>query len=168
MMRTTTIDLAKEEMKFSAGHFTIFGPGDRENLHGHNFTIGVELEGVVHAGKGMLADYGGYKKCIIAQCRQWNETFLMPTLSPHLDVTASADGSVNARFGQEELRFLARDVTLLPTSNITLEELARLFGEGLVADTDRLLSDSIFRVRVHCGSGPGQTASWEWRAELAA
>ena len=37
--RTTTLELYKEEMKFSAGHFTIFSATERENLHGHNFSV---------------------------------------------------------------------------------------------------------------------------------
>ena len=42
-MPTTTIELHKEAMKFSAGHFTIFGPDRREPLHGHNFTVKAEI-----------------------------------------------------------------------------------------------------------------------------
>jgi 6-pyruvoyltetrahydropterin/6-carboxytetrahydropterin synthase len=69
---------------------------------------------------------------------------------------------VVARFGDEELRFLARDVTLMPAANITLEELSRLFGEGLVNDQQRLRRDRITRMTVKCSSGPGQSASWQW------
>lgn len=165
-MRTTTIVLAKEEMKFSAGHFTIFGPGSRENLHGHNFTIEVELEGVVNETEGMLADYDAYKKRIIEQCSNWNETFLLPDRSPYLAVSTDKDGNVTARFGDEVLQFLARDVTILPVANVSVEELSRLFGEGLVGDARQLRVDRIFRIRVRCGSGPGQTASWDWQSDI--
>ncbi|EQD50251.1 hypothetical protein B1A_13514, partial [mine drainage metagenome] len=37
-MRSVEVDLSKERMKFSAGHFTVFSASERENLHGHNFT----------------------------------------------------------------------------------------------------------------------------------
>lgn len=161
-MRTTTIDLAKEEMKFSAGHFTIFGPGERENLHGHNFTIGVELEGQIDEASGMLPDYRKYKELLIKQCRIWNESVLLPTRSPYLQIDTAPNGDVTAQFGSERLQFLARDVTLLPAANITVEELARVFGESLLAHADRLMSDGICRIRVRCGSGPGQTACWDW------
>lgn len=158
--RTTTIELYKEEMKFSAGHFTIFSANHRENLHGHNFSVYVALEGVV-GDNGMLADYGGYKRWIIDRCKQWNETFLLPGDSPHLKVTRS-EGQVIALFADERIPFLERDVTVLPAKNITLEELARLFGEGLCADRDRLERDAIVSVVVKCASGPGQEASWRW------
>jgi 6-pyruvoyltetrahydropterin/6-carboxytetrahydropterin synthase len=160
-MRTTTIELFKEEMKFSAGHFTMFSATERENLHGHNFTVFVALQGEVGAA-GMLADYGGYKRWITERCKAWNETFLLAGRSPWLTVESGADGGVIARFADERIPFLARDVTVLPVANVTLEELARLFGEGLCADVERLQRDRILSVTVKCASGPGQWASWVW------
>lgn len=162
-VRTTTLELYKEEMKFSAGHFTIFSATERENLHGHNFSVYVALEGVV-TGNGMLADYGVYKRWIIERCKLWNETFLLPGNSPHLTIEQSA-GSVVAVFAGERIPFLPRDVTILPAQNITLEELSRLFGEGLCADVERLRRDQITGVVVKCASGPGQEASWRWQPD---
>jgi 6-pyruvoyltetrahydropterin/6-carboxytetrahydropterin synthase len=163
MPRTTTIELHKEEMKFSAGHFTIFSATHRENLHGHNFTVYVALTGEV-VENGMLADYGPLKRAVIDRCRGWNETFLLPGQSRHLRIERTERGDVIARFQDEELRFLARDVTVLPVENVTLEELARLFGEELVGDGTALQRDHITRVVVKCASGPGQWSSWEWQS----
>jgi 6-pyruvoyltetrahydropterin/6-carboxytetrahydropterin synthase len=53
-------------------------------------------------------------------------------------------------------------VTVLPASNITLEELARLLGEGLVSSQPQLRADGVSAVVVKCASGPGQWASWRW------
>jgi 6-pyruvoyltetrahydropterin/6-carboxytetrahydropterin synthase len=164
MPRTTTIELHKEEMKFSAGHFTIFSATNRENLHGHNFTVYVALTGVV-VENGMLADYVPMKQAVISRCHAWNETFLLPGRSPHLRVERDAQGNVLAYFNGEELRFLARDVTVLPVENVTLEELARLFGEELVGDGEGLRKDRICKVVVKCASGPGQWSSWEWQTD---
>ena len=159
-MTTTTIELFKEAMKFSAGHFTMFSPTERENLHGHNFTVYVAIEGEVGEA-GMLADYGGYKRWIIERCAAWNETFLLAGASPWLRIE-EREGGVVAAFGDEQIPFLARDVTVLPVRNVTLEELARLFGEGLCADAGRLDEDRVASVTVKCASGPGQSASWRW------
>ena len=158
---TTTIELFKEEMKFSAGHFTIFSATHRENLHGHNFSVYVGIEGVVD-DNGMLTDYGGYKRWIIDRCHAWNETFMLPGQSPHLRVV-ERDGHVYAHFAHEVIPFLTRDVTVLPVKNVTLEELARVFGEGLVADDAKLEADGVRGITVKCASGPGQWASWQWR-----
>ena len=37
--------LAKEDFKFSAAHFTLFGPDEAELLHGHNYQVEVEMVG---------------------------------------------------------------------------------------------------------------------------
>ena len=168
-MRTTTIELFKEEMKFSAGHFTIFSATERENLHGHNFTVYVAIEGLVD-DNGMLADYGGYKRQVIDACKRWNETFMLPGESPHLRIEQrdfNGRPHVIAHFNDEEIPFLPRDVTILPVKNVTLEELARLFGEGLCADSQKLDDDHVISLHVKCASGPGQWASWNFKRETA-
>ncbi len=165
MPTTTTIELFKEEMKFSAGHFTVFSATERENLHGHNFTVYVAVEGVVN-DNGMLADYGGYKRQVIDACKRWNETFMLPGESPYLRVEHVEEGGrplVIAHFAGERIPFLPRDVTVLPVKNVTLEELARLFGEGLCHDDKKLQEDCVVGLTVKCASGPGQWASWRWQ-----
>lgn len=160
----TTIELFKEEMKFSAGHFTIFSATERENLHGHNFSVYVSLTGEVDEN-GMCANYSRYKRVLFEACSRWDETFLLPGRSPHLRVEEDEAGNVVARFGEEVLHFLRRDATVLPVRNVTLEEMSRLLGETLVSEqADALLADRIQRIVVKCSSGPGQWASWSWEA----
>ncbi|NOK33991.1 folate biosynthesis protein [Corallococcus exercitus] len=162
--RTTTLELHKEEMKFSAGHFTIFSATHRENLHGHNFSVYVALTGEV-SEDGLLSDYGPLKQAIIARCKAWNETFFLPAHSQHLRLERDAQGNHVAHFNGEELRFLARDVTVLPVANVSLEELARVFGEELVGDGSGMARDHVTQLVVKCASGPGQWASWEWKRD---
>ena len=158
--RLTTIELFKEEMKFSAGHFTIFSATERENLHGHNFTVYAALTGHVSA-EGLMADYGPFKLELRSMCETWNETFLLPERSPHLRIEAGGD-EVLAHYDGTTLRFLARDVTLIPVANVTIEELARLFGERLTRDPEALERRGVVGVTIKCASGPGQWASWIW------
>jgi 6-pyruvoyltetrahydropterin/6-carboxytetrahydropterin synthase len=161
MTRTTTIELHKEEMMFSAGHFTIFSATHRENMHGHNYAVYVSFTGEV-LENGILSDYRPVKDAIVERCHAWNETFLLPGNSQHLRIERDERGNVLARFQDEELRFLARDVTVLPMENVTLEELARVFGEGLVGDGALLKQMHIHHLVVKCSSQPGQWAAWEW------
>ena len=160
--RLTTIELFKENQKFSAGHFTIFSATERENLHGHNFTIYVALTGVV-GREGLMADYGQFKRQVAQMCHDWNETFMLPNLSPHLRVERT-DTHIIAHYADEQIPFLLRDVTVLPVANVTIEELARLFGERLTEDRERLAAQKVVGVTVKCASGPGQWASWRWES----
>lgn len=161
--RLTTIELFKEEMKFSAGHFTIFSATERENLHGHNFTIRAALTGRV-GPNGMMADYGPIKRELRGLCERWNETLLLPGASPYLTVERD-EHEVRALYDGTTLRFLPRDVTVIPVANVTIEELARIFGEQLTAEPERLRSMAVEAIETKCASGPGQWASWRWSAE---
>ena len=85
MNERVTIRLAKQNMKISAGHFTIFSATERERLHGHNFTVEVDIEARM-LGNGMCFDYGHYKDRVVALCRELNEWVILPTRSPHLRI----------------------------------------------------------------------------------
>jgi 6-pyruvoyltetrahydropterin/6-carboxytetrahydropterin synthase len=158
-VRRTTIELAKEAFKFSAGHFTIFGPGHRERLHGHNFTVACSVSGPV-GDDGMMADYTRYKELVEKICAGWNEYFLLPGESPLLFI--EGDGQrLEAIFGDERIPFLTRDVLILPVRNVTLEELAALVLDRLV-ERVHALGDPVDEVVVKVSSGPGQSASASW------
>jgi len=157
-----TIELFKEAMKFSAGHFTIFTQTHRERLHGHNFSVYCAITGAVDHN-GMLADYRRYKEHLNGLCSTWNEYFLLPGRSPYLRIERIGD-RVDAHYGDEVIPFLAKDVLVLPARNITLEELSRLFTERLVADKAMLERDRIEQIKVKVSSGPGQWGSTLWEA----
>ena len=156
----TTIELFKEEMKFSAGHFTILSPTERERLHGHNFTVYVAITGVVDAS-GLMSEYGAFKRVLFEACRALNEYFLLPGESPHLTIREAGE-HLYATFNGEEIPFLRRDVLVLPIRNVTIEELARMFTERFVAD-ERLVREGVDAILVKVASGPGQYASYQWR-----
>ena len=56
------ISVAKENLKFSAAHFIAY-PGFREPLHGHNYQVGVRVEGALGA-MGYVLDFGLVKRLL--------------------------------------------------------------------------------------------------------
>ena len=156
------IRLDKENMKFSAGHFTIFGPGERERLHGHNFKVAVVLHACV-GDNGLCFDYGIYKRKLVALCRELNEYFLLPGRSPLLRIEQDGDAVV-AVFGTERIPFLRADVLVLPITNITLEELAGYLLGRLLEDPRAIAGHGIDAIEVSVASGPGQDATRRWKA----
>ncbi|HEY9842609.1 MAG: 6-pyruvoyl tetrahydropterin synthase family protein [Candidatus Sericytochromatia bacterium] len=160
-MRLTTLELFKEDMKFSAGHFTIFSATRRERIHGHNFRVHVIIEAEIQ-GNGMCFDYGIYKQRIRDLCQAWDEYMILPTLSPHLSIE-EADGYVYAVFNQEHIPFLPQDVLLLPIANATVEEFSRLMLEALIQDPAELQIFGIHAVTVKVYSGPGQSGATTWK-----
>lgn len=159
--RLTTLELAKEDMKFSAGHFTIFSASERERLHGHNFRVQVSIEAEVLAN-GMCFDYGIYKKRIRALCQAWDEYMILPTRSPYLRVEEAGE-HIYAHFNGEKIPFLRTDVLLLPIANATVEEFARLLLAKLLGDADEIAAFGIHAVTLKVYSGPGQSGASSWR-----
>ena len=56
-------------------------------------------------------------------------------------------------------------VTLLPVTNITVEELSRWFVHELIQDSAELDRHRIDKVVVKVFSAPGQSASHEWHRQ---
>lgn len=156
----TTVELQKESMKFSAGHTTIFSATDREPLHGHMYTVYLALTTWV-AENGMTFDYRYYKERIHALCKQLNQTFLMPQYSPFLEY-AEDETYHYFTFNHKKIPFLKEDVTLMPLTNITVEELSRWFVNQLIKDQHELERHRIQRVVVKIFSAPGQSGSHTW------
>ncbi len=158
-----TIRLAKQNMKFSAAHFTIFSATERERLHGHNFTVEADIEARM-LGNGMCFDYGIYKARIVALCRELNEWMILPTRSPYLQVEEQGEHVV-AIFNGTRIPFLRSDVLLLPIENATLEEFASYFLARLSEDRAALRAHAIEAIEVRVTSGPGQSAGRRMRVD---
>ena len=155
----TTIEITKDYLHFSAAHFTIFSATDRENLHGHNFFVGCFLDSNVGA-EGLCFDYNVVKTKLNQLCEALDEFTLLPAASPHLTIEESGD-QVVARFADEHLQFLARDVLVLPVRNVTIEELAGYFNQQLLADPE-IAALPVLSLTVRVSSGPGQWAACRW------
>lgn len=157
---SSTVELQKESMKFAAGHTTIFSATEREPLHGHQYNVYLALTTWVEEN-GMTFDYRYYKQKIKDLCRALNQTFLMPMYSPFLTQTED-DAYYYFMFDHKKMPFLKEDITLLPVTNITVEELSRWFVVRLIEDKTELSKHRIEKIVVKVFSAPGQSASHTW------
>ncbi|KTD34569.1 6-pyruvoyl tetrahydrobiopterin synthase [Legionella israelensis] len=156
----TTVELQKESMKFSAGHTTIFSATEREPLHGHQYGVYLALTTWVEEN-GLTFDYRYYKEKIHTLCKYLNQTFLMPQYSPFLSIEEDED-YYYFTFNRKKMPFLKEDVTLLPLTNITVEELSRWFVNELIKNKEELEKHRIEQITVKIFSAPGQSASHQW------
>ncbi|MEM8929772.1 MAG: 6-carboxytetrahydropterin synthase [Acidobacteriota bacterium] len=127
--------LAKEDFKFSAAHFTLFGADEAELLHGHNYHVEVEMVGHELDEEGLLVSFVDAKKAIRAACARLDDQTLIPTRSRHLRITR-ADGEVEVRFGARRYVLPEEDTLLLAEVNTTVELFARMIWEDIVRDLD--------------------------------
>jgi 6-pyruvoyltetrahydropterin/6-carboxytetrahydropterin synthase len=158
--RLVTIQLHNDYLKFSAGHFTIFSATHREPVHGHTYQVRVEITNYV-GELGLSYDYRHYKQKTRELCQQLNLYTLLPTKCPHLHIDTEGD-YYHAQFADEVLKFLIKDVVLLPLANITLEELSHWFVQQLIGDETELNKHQIQAIAVTIASGPGQSGTSRW------
>lgn len=161
MQRLSTIELFKENMKFSAGHFAIFSSEVRENLHGHNYNVCASFTTLI-AEEGLSFDYRFYKHKVKKICDSLNEITLIPGQCKHLKI--EEDGAyTNIYFNNEKMIFLNRDIRILPVFNITVEELSNWLLNQILIDKDELETNKIQKIKIKVYSGPGQSGSATWR-----
>lgn len=158
----TRIEISKEYLNFSAGHFTIFSATERENLHGHNFQVRCSVTAAV-GEDGLAFDYVLLKRVLKGLCDALDERVLLPELSPYLRLERS-DGMVWALFGEERIPFLERDCLPLPIRNVTIEELSALLLARLL-DRPEIQGWDIRALEIGVSSGSGQWAFAHWGSE---
>jgi 6-pyruvoyltetrahydropterin/6-carboxytetrahydropterin synthase len=161
----TRIEISKDYLNFSAGHFTLFSATERENLHGHNFRVRCAVTAQVGEG-GLTFDYVILKRALKELCDALDERVLLPLESPYLCIERR-DGLVLAHFADERIPFLDRDVLLLPIRNVTIEELAPLLLARLRAHPEiAAMAPAIRAIELGVSSGQGQWAIAQWESSL--
>lgn len=161
MSRLAVLQLHPEALQFSAGHFTILSPTERETLHGHNYAVSAAFE-VLLDNNGMAFDYRYYKKKLSMLAEQIDRRFLLPSKSPHLRIEES-DTMYLAHFHDEKIPFLKKDIVILPVHNITIEELATWFLAQVTADLSELNRHHIQSITIQVYNGPGHSGAASWR-----
>ncbi|MBI5447786.1 MAG: 6-carboxytetrahydropterin synthase [Gammaproteobacteria bacterium] len=160
MPRLSLIELHKENMKFSSGHFTIFSAENRERMHGHNYTVYCGLETLIEEN-GLAFDYRIYKTKVYEICQKLNGAFLLAGHSPHLRFE-EYDDHYWVYFHTEKLYFNKRDIVVLPIKNVTVEELSLWFIEQLTINKPELKQHGVQKITVKIASSPGQSGSASW------
>ncbi|UTA46416.1 6-carboxytetrahydropterin synthase [Simiduia sp. 21SJ11W-1] len=163
MSSLTTIEVNKEDMKFSAAHFTIFSATERERVHGHNFRVSMSISSPAN-GNGLAFSYKLLKDKMRALCDELDEYTLLPAQSPYLTI-AEQGLYYHAAFNGETLIFLQSDCKLLPIPNTTVEAFADYLLGRFLHDDDFVARYDIFQVEMKVSSGPGQWGSCQWRAK---
>ncbi len=165
MSRLATVALHKDELNFSAGHFTIFSATQREDLHGHNYYV----EATFHISlndNGLAFDYRVYKKKRLALCDKLDRHFLLPSESKYLQLEDTGDMWL-AHFNNEKIPFLKRDVVILPICNVTIEELSNWFLQQITQDQDELNKHNIQEIMISVFNGPGQSGGSRWSKNVS-
>jgi 6-pyruvoyltetrahydropterin/6-carboxytetrahydropterin synthase len=157
------VRLRKAVHVFCAGHFITLTDDLCEPVHGHNWLVGVDVEGQPDA-HGMVVDFIRLRDLLAAIVARLDHRMLLPTRNPLLDVSTAEVGvgraEVTIRFRDRRWVFPADECVLLPVQNTTAEFLARWIGHELVAAMAAIGSPLAGRLRVEVDECLGQSAVW--------
>ena len=122
------VQVSKDYLVFASAHFITFRGHQCESLHGHNYRVGVAVEGTVDAECLFVLDFSVLKQITRRLVDEIDHKVLLPTLNPKLGFRDEGDRLAVDYFGEPTYVFPKRDCALLPIQNSTAEMLAQYLG----------------------------------------
>jgi 6-pyruvoyltetrahydropterin/6-carboxytetrahydropterin synthase len=150
------IAIAREQYKFSCAHMTVFADGSKERLHGHNYTIAIELE-VEKIELAAMVPFSAVKTALAELCAAWKERVLIAAKNPFLELVRD-DDELELKLCGERYVMPRQDALLLPIDNTSVEALASHVAELL---RERIARPGMRSLAVTIEESPGQGARCE-------
>ena len=122
------VQVSKDYLVFASAHFITFKGHQCETLHGHNYRVGVAVEGTLDAETLFVLDFSILKQITRQLVDRIDHKVLLPTLNPKLSFREENERVSVDYFGQPTYVFPKRDCALLPIPNSTAEMLAQYLG----------------------------------------
>lgn len=158
------VRLRKAVHVFSSGHFITLTDTLCEPVHGHNWTVAVEIDGPPDA-HGMVVDFILLRDTLTHVVGRLDHRMLLPTLNRHLTVTEASgpEGVPEVVVGFERRRwvFPADECVLLPMQNTTAEWLAAWIGREVIEALTAAGAPHPGRILVAVDECAGQEGVWE-------
>lgn len=160
---TFCVRVYKQYFNFGSAHFLIFGDGTREELHGHNYKVEVEVEGETIAGD-LVLDFILFKPIVKGICDELDHRMLLPKNNPNLEVVELED-RVEARYRDGAFFcFPRKDCRILDVPNTSTEMLARFIAAEILARLPGKIPDARLRaLEVQVEESPGQAGVYRLR-----
>lgn len=158
------VKLRKAVHVFCAGHFITLADDLCEAVHGHNWTVGVDVE-AAPCPHGMVIDFIRLRDLLSAIVARLDHRMLLPERNPLLAVTTepgpTGRAETTVRFRDRRWIFPADECALLPVANTTAEWIARWIGLELLAALATAGTPLTGTIRVEVDECLGQSAVWE-------
>ncbi len=119
------VSVSKDYLVFAAAHFITLSRHRHESLHGHNYRVGVVLEGSLDPESSYVVDFGVVKNLMRRLCDEIDHKVLLPLRNSRLGITTQ-EGIVSVALdGKPRYAFPEEDCAMLDIPNTTVEMLAQ-------------------------------------------
>jgi 6-pyruvoyltetrahydropterin/6-carboxytetrahydropterin synthase len=154
------VQVSKDYLVFASAHFITFKGHQCEALHGHNYRVGVAVEGTVDAECLFVLDFSVLKQITRRFVDMIDHKVLLPTLNPKLAFKEDGDRVAVDYFGRPTYVFPKRDCALIPIPNSTAEMLAQYLGSQVRAELATMGYTNLTSLELEVEENYGQSATY--------
>ncbi|MEO8228017.1 MAG: 6-pyruvoyl tetrahydropterin synthase family protein [Gemmatimonadota bacterium] len=154
------VSVSKDYLVFASAHFITFQGHRCETLHGHNYRVGIAVEGSLDDEVRFVVDFSVLKQIARRLVDAVDHKVLLPLENPKLAIAESDEQVSVAVHGQPRYVFPRRDCALLPIANTTAEMLAEYIGQQV---REALAAEGVTHLallELEVEESPGQAATW--------
>jgi 6-pyruvoyltetrahydropterin/6-carboxytetrahydropterin synthase len=152
------VQVSKDYLVFASAHFITFRGHQCESLHGHNYRVGVAVEGNVDSECLFVLDFSVLKQITRRLVDEIDHKVLLPALNPKLGYREEGDRLAVDYFGEPTYVFPKSDCAMLPIPNSTAEMLAQYLGSRVRDELARGGYTHLTRLELEVEENYGQSA----------
>ena len=156
------VQVTKDYLVFASAHFITFEGHRCEALHGHNYRVGVVLEGGIDAQSWYVFDFVALKRLMKRLCDEIDHRVLLPLRNPRIAIGEQTDGGSDLLTvhvdGRLRYVFPRGDCALLEIPNSTVEMLAQYLAGRVRAELESREVRSVTAIEVEVEENFGQSA----------
>jgi 6-pyruvoyltetrahydropterin/6-carboxytetrahydropterin synthase len=152
------VQVSKDYLVFASAHFITFRGHQCESLHGHNYRVGVAVEGKVDSECLFVLDFSVLKQITRRLVDEIDHRVLLPALNPKLGYREEGDRLAVDYFGEPTYVFPKSDCAMLPIQNSTAEMLAQYLGSRVRDELARSGYTHLTRLELEIEENYGQSA----------
>lgn len=154
------VQVSKDYLVFASAHFITFRGHQCETLHGHNYRVGVAVEGTVDSETLFVLDFSVLKQIARRLVDEIDHKVLLPKQNPKLSYREEGQRIAVDYFGEPTYVFPRADCALLPIPNSTAEMLAQYLGSRVRDELASAGYRHLDLLEVEVEENYGQSATW--------
>jgi 6-pyruvoyltetrahydropterin/6-carboxytetrahydropterin synthase len=154
------VSVSKDYLVFSSAHFITFRGHQCETLHGHNYRVGVTVEGRVDDETMFVVDFSILKRMVRTLVDEIDHRVLLPLKNPKLTFSESGESLHVAYFGTPTYVFPKVDCAMMPIQNTTAEMIAEYFAGRLKTELEKMGVANLSALELEVEESIGQSATF--------
>ena len=154
------VTVSKDYLVFSSAHFITFRGHQCETLHGHNYRVGVTVEGSVDDECLFVVDFSILKKIVRQLTDEIDHKVLLPVKNPKLAFREVGKHRLVDYFGEHTYTFPLVDCAMMPIENTTAEMIAQHFAHRTREELGTMGIRNLTAIEMEVEESFGQSATY--------